>query len=168
MNQAEFARIFCERPESFAWFLGAGASRNANLPTAEDIITDLKRRYYCSEENQSFSTKDLQNDADRADEDLDPETLMDEAEGKYNALETEGAYVVKDPRDAQIVALQARINKLEHKQKTAASKKRKGGGFSKNDPDKPRPKKKARRTAEFTSCGRPVCQRFYFQGQSFL
>jgi hypothetical protein len=66
MNQAEFARIFCERPASFAWFLGAGASHNANLPTAEDIITDLKRRYYCSEEGQQLSTKDLQNEAVRA------------------------------------------------------------------------------------------------------
>ncbi len=66
MNQAEFARIFCERPQSYAWFLGAGASRNANLPTAEDIITDLKRRFYCSEENQNFLTKDLQNEAVRA------------------------------------------------------------------------------------------------------
>lgn len=66
IGQAEFARIFCERPASFAWFLGAGASHNANLPTAEDIITDLKRRYYCSEEAQQLSTKDLQNDAVRA------------------------------------------------------------------------------------------------------
>ena len=66
IGQAEFARIFCERPASFAWFLGAGASHNANLPTAEDIITDLKRRYYCSEEGQKLSTKDLQNDAVRA------------------------------------------------------------------------------------------------------
>lgn len=66
MNQAEFARIFCERPQSYAWFLGAGASRNANLPTAEDIITDLKRRFYCSEENQNFLTKDLHNEAVRA------------------------------------------------------------------------------------------------------
>ncbi|MCD1594469.1 MULTISPECIES: SIR2 family protein [Thalassospira] len=66
MNQAEFTRIFCERPAGYAWFLGAGASHNANLPTAEDIISDLKRRYYCSEENQTFSTKDLQNDAVRA------------------------------------------------------------------------------------------------------
>lgn len=54
MNQAEFVRIICERPERYAWFLGAGASHNANLPTAEDIITDLKRRYYCSEENQKI------------------------------------------------------------------------------------------------------------------
>lgn len=66
MNQSEFARIICEQPQSHAWFLGAGASRNANLPTAEDIITDLKRRFYCSEENQKFSTKDLQNEAVRA------------------------------------------------------------------------------------------------------
>ena len=66
IGQAEFARIFCERPASFAWFLGAGASHNANLPTAEDIITDLKRRYYCSEEGQQLSTKDLQNEAVRA------------------------------------------------------------------------------------------------------
>lgn len=65
MNQSEFTRIYCERPEAFSWFLGAGASHNANLPTAEDIITDLKRRYYCSEENQKFATKDLQNIAVR-------------------------------------------------------------------------------------------------------
>lgn len=45
--------------------MGAGASHNANLPTAEDIITDLKRRYYSSEEGQQLSTKDLQNDAVR-------------------------------------------------------------------------------------------------------
>ena len=66
MDRYEFTRIFCERPQSFAWFLGAGASRNANLPTAEDIITDLKRRYYCSEENQEYSTKDMQNEAVRS------------------------------------------------------------------------------------------------------
>lgn len=65
MNQSEFARVFCERPEAYSWFLGAGASHNANLPTAEDIISDLKRRFYCSEENQKFSTKDLQNVAVR-------------------------------------------------------------------------------------------------------
>jgi hypothetical protein len=66
MNEAEFARIFCQRPPSFAWFLGAGASHNANLPTADDIVNDLKRRYYGSEENQKLSIRDLQNDAVRA------------------------------------------------------------------------------------------------------
>lgn len=65
MNQSEFTRIFCQKPDSFAWFLGAGASHNANLPTADDIITDLKRRFYNSEENQTYKTKDLQNTAVR-------------------------------------------------------------------------------------------------------
>lgn len=45
--------------------LGAGTSRQANLPTATDVIDDLKRRYYCSEENQQLTTKDLQNPAVR-------------------------------------------------------------------------------------------------------
>ncbi len=66
MSKAEFARIFCERPEGHAWFLGAGESHNANLPTAEEIISDLKRRYFCGEEKQKFSTNDVQNDAVRA------------------------------------------------------------------------------------------------------
>lgn len=66
IGQAEFARIFCERHASFAWFLGAGGPHNANRPTAEDRMTDLKRRYYCSEEGQQLSTKDLQNDAVRS------------------------------------------------------------------------------------------------------
>lgn len=66
MDQFEFIRRFCEKPQGFAWFLGAGSSRHANLPTATDVIDDLKRRYYCSEENQQLTTKDLQNDAVRA------------------------------------------------------------------------------------------------------
>ena len=65
MNQSEFTRLFCQKPDSFAWFLGAGASHNANLPTADDIITDLKRRFYNSEESQTYKTKDLQNAAVR-------------------------------------------------------------------------------------------------------
>src|SRR4051812_3446398 len=63
MNQGEFTGIFCARPQNFAWFLGAGASRTAGLPTAIDIIWDMKRRYYCREENQDVSRQDIQNDA---------------------------------------------------------------------------------------------------------
>ena len=61
MKQSELTSIFCERPQNLAWFLGAGASRTAGLPTATDIIWDLKRRYYCSEENQDISRQDIQN-----------------------------------------------------------------------------------------------------------
>lgn len=65
MNQAEFTAIYCARPQNFAWFLGAGASRSAGLPTATDILWDIKRKYYCREENQELSRQDIQNPAVR-------------------------------------------------------------------------------------------------------
>lgn len=62
MNQAELIACLCDRPQNFAWFLGAGASRAAGLPTATDVIWDLKWRHYCREENQNIDRQDLQND----------------------------------------------------------------------------------------------------------
>ena len=66
MAQGEFTGIYCARPQNFAWFLGAGSSRTAGLPTAADIIWDLKRRYYCQEENQEISRQDVQTEPVRA------------------------------------------------------------------------------------------------------
>ncbi len=63
MNQTDLVGKIGERPPNYAWFLGAGSSRTAGLPTAVDIIWDLKRRYYCLEENQDISRQDLQNNA---------------------------------------------------------------------------------------------------------
>jgi hypothetical protein len=63
MDQNDFIRRVVEAPGRFAWLLGAGASQSAGLPTATDIIWDLKRRYYCSEEHQDISANDLQNNA---------------------------------------------------------------------------------------------------------
>jgi hypothetical protein len=65
MDQADFIRRASEAPGMFAWLLGAGASQSAGLPTATDVIWDLKRRYYCSEEHQEISANDLQNSAIR-------------------------------------------------------------------------------------------------------
>jgi hypothetical protein len=65
MDQVALTSLYCARPQNFAWFLGAGTSRTAGLPTAADIIWDLKRRYYCQEENQDVSRQDIQNDAVR-------------------------------------------------------------------------------------------------------
>jgi hypothetical protein len=59
-DQYELTSTFCARPQQFAWFIGAGASAVAGLPTAWDIIWDLKRRYYCREENQDISRQDVQ------------------------------------------------------------------------------------------------------------
>jgi hypothetical protein len=65
MDQSAFTGVFCARPQNFAWFLGAGASRASGLPTAVDILWDLKRRYYCQEESQDVSRQDIQNAAVR-------------------------------------------------------------------------------------------------------
>jgi hypothetical protein len=59
-DQYELTSTFCARPQQFAWFIGAGTSAVAGLPTAWDIIWDLKRRYYCREENQNVSQQDVQ------------------------------------------------------------------------------------------------------------
>ena len=66
IDQVELTSLFCARPQNFAWFLGAGASRSAGLPTATDIIWDLKRRHYCREENQKIERQDVQNEAVQA------------------------------------------------------------------------------------------------------
>ena len=66
IDQVEFTSLFCARPQNFAWFLGAGTSRSAGLPTATDIIWDLKRRYYCREENQEIERQDIQNEVVQA------------------------------------------------------------------------------------------------------
>ena len=65
MNQPDLVARICDNPPACAWFLGAGASRAAGLPTATDIIWDLKRRQYCREENQEIGRQDLQNGAVR-------------------------------------------------------------------------------------------------------
>ena len=66
IDQRELTSLFCARPQNFAWFLGAGASRSAGLPTATDIMWDLKRRHYCREENQEIERQDVQNEAVQA------------------------------------------------------------------------------------------------------
>lgn len=65
MNQVDLISRISDKPSNFAWFLGAGASRTAGLPTADDIIWDLKRRQYCRDENQDIGRQDLQNNAIR-------------------------------------------------------------------------------------------------------
>ena len=65
IDQKQLTGIICARPQNMAWFLGAGASRSAGLPSATDILWDLKRHYYCREENQEITRQDIQNDAVR-------------------------------------------------------------------------------------------------------
>ncbi len=66
MKQSDLTARFVQRPQNYAWFLGAGTSRNSNLPTATDILLDMKRRYYRQEENQDVSPQDIQNETVQA------------------------------------------------------------------------------------------------------
>ena len=47
MTETEFLRHYIPNAPQIMWFLGAGTSRSAGMPTATDLIWDLKLRYYC-------------------------------------------------------------------------------------------------------------------------
>jgi hypothetical protein len=66
IDEQEFLRHFVHHAPQLMWFLGAGSSRSSGLPTALDLIWDLKRRYYCAQENQDVQTHNVANNAIRA------------------------------------------------------------------------------------------------------
>lgn len=63
MNELEFLTHFNANSSRIMWLLGAGTSRSAGMPTASDIIWDLKVKYYCLQENQDIKSHDINNDA---------------------------------------------------------------------------------------------------------
>lgn len=65
-NETDFVRRAAAAQPHLMWFLGAGASRTAGMPTASDIIWDLKRSYYCLHENQDLKKHNVNNPAIRA------------------------------------------------------------------------------------------------------
>ncbi|MEN0053061.1 MAG: SIR2 family protein [Mucilaginibacter sp.] len=66
MTLDEFINYYSLNAPQIMWLLGAGASRSAGMPSATDIIWDLKRRHYCQLEQQHISDNELSNDAVRA------------------------------------------------------------------------------------------------------
>jgi hypothetical protein len=65
-DEQEFLRDFVQHAPQLMWFLGAGSSRSSGLPTALDLIWDLKRQYYCVHENQDVQAHNVSNQAIRA------------------------------------------------------------------------------------------------------
>lgn len=63
MNCEGFIQQYIAHAPQLMWFLGAGTSRTAGMPTATDIIWDLKRKYYCLQENQDIQNHDINKDA---------------------------------------------------------------------------------------------------------
>ena len=47
LSGPQFATRFCLRPSQLAWFLGAGASASAGIPTGYAMIADFKKRLFC-------------------------------------------------------------------------------------------------------------------------
>ncbi len=62
-SEYDFLAYFVQNAPQLMWFIGAGAPRTSGMPTAADIIWDLKRRYYCLYENQDIQTHDIHNKA---------------------------------------------------------------------------------------------------------
>jgi NAD-dependent SIR2 family protein deacetylase len=63
MKEPDFLRHFVQNSRHLMWFMGAGTSRSAGLPTANDIIWALKLKHYCAVENQDIKAHDINNKA---------------------------------------------------------------------------------------------------------
>jgi SIR2-like domain len=63
MQLDELAQSYASQAKRIMWFLGAGASRNAGMPTADDLIWELRLRLYCAAERQDIQSHDLANKA---------------------------------------------------------------------------------------------------------
>jgi hypothetical protein len=61
ISNQEFVHLYSQNPKLVMWFLGAGTSRSAGMPTAADITWDLKRQYYCLKEAVDIDSQDLSN-----------------------------------------------------------------------------------------------------------
>lgn len=66
IEEVDFRQYVAQNGQHLMWFLGAGASRSSGLPTATDLIWDLKLRYYCAHENQDIVAHDISNRAVQA------------------------------------------------------------------------------------------------------
>src|SRR5579884_1675471 len=66
MQYEEFLRIYAVRAPNLTWFLGAGASAAAGIPTAGALIWQFKRTLYCASQRISIkSCEDLSSPAVR-------------------------------------------------------------------------------------------------------
>jgi len=60
MQYEEFLRVYAVRAPNLMWFLGAGTSASAGIPTASALIWQFKRTLYCAAQHVSVkSCEDL-------------------------------------------------------------------------------------------------------------
>jgi hypothetical protein len=63
MTLDEFIIYYSINGSKMMWLLGAGTSRSSGMPSASDIIWDLKRKYYCLKQQQTITDNELSNEA---------------------------------------------------------------------------------------------------------
>ncbi|MEX2485001.1 MAG: SIR2 family protein [Brumimicrobium sp.] len=63
MELKSLIQNYTSNASQMMWFLGAGTSRSANMPTATDLIWDLKLRHYCAEQGEDIKSHDINNNA---------------------------------------------------------------------------------------------------------
>lgn len=63
MTLDEFLIHYSLNASKIMWLLGAGTSRSSGMPSASDIIWDLKRKYYCLKQQQQITDNELSNEA---------------------------------------------------------------------------------------------------------
>ena len=64
----QFVRLYPQRASQIMWFLGAGASAAAGVPTAGQMDWEFKRQLYCAAQRVSLAAcSDLTNLAIQAD-----------------------------------------------------------------------------------------------------
>ncbi len=88
-------------------------SSNGETRSEDDLVTALLNAYKQAP-NQEFCQLilSIENDAERDDKDIKAEELMHRAEVRYDNLVKRKKWTKSDPRDQQIIALQASIDKL--------------------------------------------------------
>lgn len=62
IDTQQFIRLYPQRAPRIMWFLGAGASASAGVPTASQMLWDFKRQLYCAAQHVSLAEcSDLSN-----------------------------------------------------------------------------------------------------------
>ena len=105
--------------------------------TANDLTDHLLKAYLTAPDSSFTDYIKRKLDLYEEGEPLDPETLLDGAKNKYNALVAVDRWKARTPEEAKIVMLEAKLNRLEQMGKNAGKRKREDGGEEKQRANPP-------------------------------
>lgn len=111
----DLIQTYAAQPKRFSWFLGAGASRTAGMPTASDLIWELKFRQYCRRENKNVSSHDWSNQTIRS----RVQSYFDSKSAPENYAASEYSYYFKQEFGDDLSSQQKFIQEQFHPDKIA-------------------------------------------------